>query len=324
MSRRRSGNQSALEMNPPEKIALAHDSEAKAAPLTFVDRVHLVIFDDEGPRPFWRVLLYLGMTALLYIALDAVLYNLSFGRLWFDLVAELGALACVLLPATIIARLEHRPFGAYGLPRARAFGKLFWLGAIWGLAALSVLMLMLRASGAYTFDGFSIHGLRIAKFAAYWGVFFLAVAFFEEFLVRGYTQFTLAKSLGFWPAAVLLSVAFAAIHLRNPQESWVGVLAAGCIGFFLCLTLRRTGNLWFAVGFHATWDWAESFLYSVPDSGGVAPGRLLRSSFHGPAWLSGGSVGPEGSALVFVLLAGLWVVFGRVYREVNFGKADGA
>ncbi len=100
------------------------------------------------------------------------------------------------------------------------------------------------------------------KFAAFWGVMFLGVGLFEEFLMRGYMQFTLARSMGFWPAAGVLSIVFGALHLNNPGEAWIGALAAGCIGFFFCLTLRRTGSLWFAVGFHAAWDWGESFFYS--------------------------------------------------------------
>jgi hypothetical protein len=96
------------------------------------------------------------------------------------------------------------------------------------------------------------------------------------------------------------------------------LLAVAVIGIFFCLTLRRTGTLWFAVGFHASWDWGESYLYSVPDSGGMSPGHLLNSSFHGSRWLTGGSVGPEGSVMVFVVIALAWVVFNRVYPEVRY------
>jgi hypothetical protein len=78
--------------------------------------------------------------------------------------------------------------------------------------------------------------------------------------------------------------------------------------------LRRTGNLWFAVGFHAAWDWGETYFYSVPDSGMVARGHLLSSSMQGPLWLSGGSVGPEGSVLCFVVIAVVWLAFERRYR----------
>jgi hypothetical protein len=49
------------------------------------------------------------------------------------------------------------------------------------------------------------------------------------------------------------------------------------------------------------------------------PGHLLNSSFHGPAWLTGGSVGPEGSVLVFVVIVAMWVLFDRIYPEVKYG-----
>jgi uncharacterized protein len=92
-------------------------------------------------------------------------------------------------------------------------------------------------------------------------------------------------------------------------------VAAGLIGFFFCLTLRRTGSLWFAVGFHAAWDWGETFFYSVPDSGMVAPGHLLSSSLRGADWLGGGSVGPEGSVFCLVVIAVLWIAFDRIYPK---------
>jgi membrane protease YdiL (CAAX protease family) len=132
--------------------------------------------------------------------------------------------------------------------------------------------------------------------------------------LRGYSQYTLARGIGFWPAALILSSAFGLIHLRNGGEQWPGLLAAAFIGLFFCLTLRRTGTLWFAIGFHAAWDWGETFFYSVPDSGMVAPGHLLSSSLRGPQWLSGGSVGPEGSILCFLVIAATWVAFGGVYH----------
>ena len=171
-------------------------------------------------------------------------------------------------------------------------------------------MLALRGSNVFYFGGIVIHGWPLFKFAAFWAVLFLVVGFFGgKFMSRGYTQFTLTQGIGFWPAAAVMSVAFGAIHLGNQGEDRIGALAAAAIGLFFCLTLRRTGDLWFAVGFHAAWDWGETYLYSVPNSGVVAPGHLLSSSFHGSKWLTGGSVGPEGSLLVFVVIALLWIAF---------------
>jgi len=275
---------------------------------------------DAGSFHYWGWLArapYLVFGVLLGILLEKTEPHVPL-KLWLDLITELGAFAAVAIPAVAMGRIERRPFGDYGLPRRGAFGKSFWVGMVWGIVAITVLMVAIGGVGDFSLGGLALHGHRIVKFAAFWGAFFIAVGLFEEFLLRGYTQFTLTHVIGFWPAALLLSTIFAALHFGNPGETWIGLLAVAVIGLFFCLTLRRTGNLWFAVGFHASWDWGESFLYSVPDSGGMVTGHLLRSSFHGSRWLTGGSVGPEGSVLVFVVIALTWFAFDRVYPEVRY------
>jgi len=194
-------------------------------------------------------------------------------------------------------------------------GKNFWVGVYWGLVALSALMLAMHAVGVLSFGRLALHGIRIYKFASFWGLFFLLVGVFEEFTFRGYALHHMTRAIGFWPAALALSAVFGALHLVNPGEAWVGALAAAVIGLFFCFTVRRTGNLWFAVGMHAAWDWGESYLFSVPDSGGVATGHLVNTFVHGPRWLTGGSVGPEGSILVFVIVGLVWLVFNLFYPK---------
>jgi hypothetical protein len=148
-----------------------------------------------------------------------------------------------------------------------------------------------------------------------WGAMFLVVGLLEEFTLRGYLQYALASGIGFWPAAVILSALFLSGHVGNSGENGMGLADVFIIGMFLCLTLWRTGNLWFAVGLHATWDWGLTYLYSVPNSGTTAVGHLFNIRTQGPDWLTGGSAGPEGSIinLIFDLL--LFVVFAMIYRK---------
>jgi membrane protease YdiL (CAAX protease family) len=305
--------------SPPSDYALLKPT-ATPSPSPFDDRVQKIFIGPDGLRPIWRFALYL----LLYLGLRFILRLLIYyalppmGRLWFQITVELGFAIIALTPALVMSQIENRPIGIYGLPWRNAFGRQFWMGGLWGIISLSILLLALRGTHVFDFGGLALHGVRVLKFALFWAVFFLIVAFYEEFFTRGYAQFTLTQAVGFWQAAVLLSASFGVLHLDNPGESSVGILGAVLIGFFFCLTLRRTGNLWFAIGFHAAWDWGESYFYSVPDSGEIAPGHLLHSSLHGPNWLTGGSVGPEGSVFLFVLLALLWVVFDRMYPEVKY------
>jgi membrane protease YdiL (CAAX protease family) len=230
----------------------------------------------------------------------------------------LGVLA-VLAAAAIMGQMEGRPFGVYGLPVSEAFGARFWQGAAWGIAMITATILLIRLFGGFSFGDLALHGIDLWRYAILWGLGFVCVGLFEEFLFRGYAQYTLSTGIPFWRAAALLSAGFGAIHLSNAGEDKIGALSVFVIAMFFCFTLRRTGNLWFAVGLHAAFDWGETFLFSVPDSGIVASGHMLNSSFHGPAWLTGGTVGPEGSMMVFVVVGLTAVIFSRVYpqREKN-------
>jgi uncharacterized protein len=280
-----------------------------------------VFLGPDGIYPGTRWLIYLGMGWIVY-QMEGWLFlsfRSSLGTLWWSLLIEAGRMLAVILPALVMSRIEGRPFGDFGLPARGAFGRNFWIGALWGIVSLTVLMLFLRGTRAFEFGSLALHGAHIWKFAAFYAVLFLITGFFEDFLMRGYSQWVLAQGMDFWPAAALLSFAFGYIHSGNSGEAPIGLVAAGLIGFFLCLTLRRTGTLWWAVGFHMAWDWGESYLYSVPDSGTVLPRHLLNSSLHGPDWLTGGSVGPEGSYVVFAVIGALWVIFNRAYPEVKYG-----
>lgn len=272
----------------------------------------------EGLRPGWGLLLYIVLFRVI-IAVAQIILRPTMHRLahtvWHDLLQNVVLATSVVVPAIVMSRIEKRPFGAYGLPGRDAFGKNFICGVVWGFTALSLLLLTLRGLHAFYFGSLAIHGTRAVQFALFWGVVFLLVAVVEEFLLRGYTQFTLARGIGFWPAAVVLSVLFACLHLGNPGENRIGIVAVAVIALFCCFTLLRTGSLWFALGLHASWDWAESYFYGVPDSGGMSPGHLLSPSSQGPAWLSGGSVGPEGSVLVFAVIAVMFVLFHFAFPE---------
>lgn len=305
---------------PAPAVSRGPDSQVSSAAPEFLVQPsypRAVFFGPEGLRVGWGLAFYIAVYYPLQFVARRWSDSLDLGAagLWSMMLEELGVLAAAVLPSIVLARVERRPWGDYGLPGRQAFGKLFWAGAVWGFAGITFLLAMIYGLRGFELGHMALHGARIFRFAVFWAVMFLAVGFFEEFLLRGYLQFTLARGIGFWPAAGLLSCLFGLMHLQNTGEQWTGLLAAAAIGFFLCLTLRRTGSLWFAVGFHASWDWGETFLYSVPDSGTLFPGHLLKSSFHGARWLTGGSVGPEGSVLCFVVIAAAWMAFARAYPE---------
>ncbi|MFZ3334126.1 MAG: CPBP family intramembrane glutamic endopeptidase, partial [Candidatus Acidiferrales bacterium] len=208
----------------------------------------------------------------------------------------------VALATWIVARIEKRPLADYGIPPRGAFGIRFWEGLLWGFAMLSAIVLILRATGHFQIDSVALNGPELIRYALGWGAVFMAVAISEEFAFRGYWLFVMARRLRFWPAALFLSAIFGVAHLGNPGENVFGILQVVEIGLFFCLTIRLTGTLWFAVGFHAAWDWAETFFYGTPDSGLVGVGHYLNTSVNGSKWITGGSAGPEGSVIAFFVI----------------------
>jgi membrane protease YdiL (CAAX protease family) len=122
-----------------------------------------------------------------------------------------------------------------------------------------------------------------------------------------------------------MALIFGFLHLQNPGETRIGILDVCLFAMFAAVTLRRTGDLWLAVGAHAGWDWGQSFFYGVNDSGTQAVGHLFNSHAQGPGWLSGGSVGPEGSVLSSILLVGMtaaFLFFYRNHRDPGTAKSD--
>ena len=99
----------------------------------------------------------------------------------------------------------------------------------------------------------------------------------------------------------------------------MGLLSAGLIGLVFCLSLWRTGSLWWAIGFHAAWDWAQSFLYGVADSGLMMQHHLLATHPLGKPILSGGATGPEGSIFILLIFALIVAVILLTLPRTNEG-----
>lgn len=290
-------------------------------------RLHTIFMGPNGIRAGWRFLIFLVIFGVLQnlfrLAIVRIPYvqgvfkEVQSGTLTpaFGLIFESSFVVIIFLATFIMSRIERRSVFSYGLPFRGAFGKLFWQGALWGLVMEAAVMLLIYAFGGFTFGGLALAGGALFGFAQLWALNFILVGIAEEFTFRGYAQFTLTTGVGFWPAALITSAIFGAIHLGNPGEGWIGAVEVFIFGMFACFTLRRTGNLWFAVGFHAAGDYAETFLFSVPDSGMLAKGHLINSSLHGSKWLTGGTIGPEGSLIDLALFAVVFVLFALVYRK---------
>jgi hypothetical protein len=290
-----------------------------------------VFFGPDGLRAGWSLLMFVAMFAVLVFIAGLVVRKVrpvnpapsptKEVSLRFLFVSESIPFLGVLLVTWVMSKIERRPNTVYGLGGRRQSAR-FFAGLGWGVLCLSLLVLTLWKTGHLVIDSRLLFGGSVFSYGALWLFGFFLVGLFEEYLTRGYLQYTLTRGLsgiyqwafktphsamlGFWTSAVVLSILFGLGHGSNPGESPIGLLSAGLAAMVFCLSLWRTGSLWWAIGFHATWDWAQSYLYGVADSGLMAQHHLLATHPVGRPILSGGTTGPEGSIFIlgiFVLIA---------------------
>lgn len=224
-------------------------------------------------------------------------------------------LLTALLLTGLFAWYEHRRIDSYGLPVRAAFGGRFWEGYAIGLLSAGLVALGMLALGGMTIRGLALHGSVLLSAAAAWFAANVLVGVAEEFLFRGYLLQTLAKSLGFWPSALCLSLWFTADHyfFKQDENVW-DVISLFSIGMWLCYSVWKTGDLWLAVGFHAAFDYMQLFVIGTRNGGSRPVDALLQVSFQGPAWVTGGELGTEASFLMYPVIVLMFLYLAWRFR----------
>lgn len=265
-------------------------------------------FGRDGLRVGWSILLFLLVTLaaiVLFGILSDRLHLPEDGRGSLTPLATIAdeavPLLGILIGTFVMGRVEKRPWLDYGL-RAPHCATRFVQGAACGFAVLSALLGALVLTHAVVTRPSGAGVATLLHTGLLWAMAFLVVGAFEELAFRGYLFLRLAQSFNPWVAAIIMSLLFGAAHVSNSGESFSGIAMVIAYGLMACLAVWRTGSLWWVIGLHAAWDWGQSYFYGTADSGLAATGRLLVTHPAGPAWLSGGSTGPEGSVLVFPAL----------------------
>ena len=263
-----------------------------------------IFIGPDGLRAGWRFLLFalgielgalvveepLAQVLARYFAIN--LRELSAPAL---LIREFVFCLSVFLVTGIAALAERRRIDSYGLPIEQAFGKFFWKGMLAGLLVVLFVAGAMILSGAMVLHGLALHGSDLAMFTLLWFVANILIGLSEEYTFRGYGLQSLWRGAGFWPAALITTAIFAGDHLEKPGENAMDIGMIFFLGLILCLSVRKTGSLWWAVGWHAGFDFGQLFLIGTRNGGQTPVGRLFNVTFPGPAWLNGGELGTEAS-----------------------------
>lgn len=289
---------------------------------------------DRSPgRRFWshpvtRIAAYFGLSGLFLLVLGgAVWVGLTAARvhLWPDdestvaLGYAVGALAVVLAYVLMVRRVDRRTLASAGLAR-RGMLTETGVGLLLGGGLFCAVIGVMECFGSYRVGGVNWHFQPLVPLGL-----FLALGIFQEVPMRGYLLQTVERRWGTAWAVGVVSALFGLLHLGAPVDGlttaqWLvgpvlimfetGLLFAG--GYLL------TRRLWLPVGLHWGWNFFESSVFGLPNTGswGDAPNTLFFDRTSGPFLLTGGAFGPEASlpCLVVGTSAGvllLWLAWRR-------------
>jgi uncharacterized protein len=329
----------------PDPMTIATESRG---PITAPQppRLHKIFIGKDGLRAGWSLLIFFALLAIVFITAGFVTRKIhppdpnamkpgSEISIKAGILAEALPFIAVLLVTWVMSKIERRPNSVYGFGGSQKLAH-FFAGLAWGVICLSILVFSLWKAGFVFIDRRLLFGSAVLRYGAMWLVGFLLVALLEEYLTRGYVQYTLTRglaglyrwalktrhseALGFWTSAVVISFLFGFSHGKNPGESPIGMLSAGLAGIVFCLSLWRTRSLWWAIGFHAAWDWSQSFLYGVADSGLMVQHHLIATRPIGKPILSGGVTGPEGSIFVLAIFGLICLIIFFTLKRAHYGE----
>jgi uncharacterized protein len=158
--------------------------------------------------------------------------------------------AAVAFLLTVVAWQRWRDIGLRDLPSARSL-SLTWLPMVYILGGLALSIRL---------------GLPPATVVLWVLVNTFLVGLSEELMFRGVLLQALRHTVSIWPAVVLTTLAFGAVHSLNVfitgdlRGAVIQSTAAALSGLFFIALRLRTGSLWPSILIHGLWDCAAFLL----------------------------------------------------------------
>jgi membrane protease YdiL (CAAX protease family) len=190
--------------------------------------------------------------------------------------------------------------GLFVAPRLAA--RDFAIGALFAVCLAGVAdVLVLASTGLRHLRGTGFPWRELA-------IVYIPASLHEELVFRGY----LFQKIRAWHrsfAIAATAIVFGWLHTINSAVTPIAVINLVIAGVMLALAYEVFERLWLPIGIHFVWNLATGPIlgYSVSGYGGEK--AVLITSGSGPAWLTGGAFGLEGSIWAGIVeLAGVAVL----------------
>ena len=218
---------------------------------------------------------------------------------------------------------KNRPlFKAYGtgLSGNRIPELLVGLLLGFGMNGLLILFAMLHGDVHLYFDRFEIVPFFILLLA----VFIQSAA--EEIMCRGFIyQRVLRTYRGKFLLAVLVNgIFFGLIHMTNDGATPIAIIDIIICGIQYSAIVYYFDSLWMAMGAHAGWNFTQSILAGLPNSGNVFPYSIFRldAATASNSFFYDVGFGVEGTIPAVILEIAVTVAIVLIGRKMNKKHTD--
>jgi hypothetical protein len=187
-----------------------------------------IFMGPNGLRAGWRLLIFVAIFIPASFGANLIV-DAALHKLHTEMDTALGAfvvMAVFLVPlflaSGIMAQIERRTLGDYGLPWRRAFCGQFWQGVAIALVSITAFLFALRLAGVFSFGRLALHGADIWKYGILWSVTSFLGTLLEDFLYRGYLLWVLknyVSAASFSAASIACRVFLLSVRLSGGWQN---------------------------------------------------------------------------------------------------------
>ena len=245
-------------------------------PFALLSNVTAIYVVEPSPEPYYTILKYLQ--AIVYFFLFLYAYSLY---------------------TRFVEKRKAFEISSGGSVREFGVGFLIALGLIGFMVALMSIL------GYYKVEAFNS-----AKIIADQFVHFSMGSFIEELVFRVILFRLIEELMGSWWSLVIVSLLFGFAHIGNANATVWTSIAIMISDVLLIAAFMYTRRLWMVWGIHMSWNFFQTAIFGMPNSGETYKKTFIKASVNGPEWITGGSFGIEASyvAIFITLIVGVIVL----------------
>lgn len=257
----------------------------------------------------------LGWESLVnYLNGTSVVENTPFENTLLDIVLSSAQNSSFILGTSLVALLIwKKKLKDLGLTNLKKNGKDLLVGLLVGIGGITVVFLLLMITGSVTVASVSTEYLSVVLLSF---ISYIGVGFGEEILSRGGFMLALKGTRSKLLIILVPSVIFGLMHMGNNGISVLALTNLFLFGLLASYCFYRSGNIWFPIGMHITWNYFQGNIFGFRVSG-TTNYSLVNLTIVKENIFTGGEFGPEGGIGVTVALILMFLVVRFYYRNLG-------